>query len=639
MESDDKPKRVSVWDAKTGTLVKEFFGPTAYGALGGVICPADPLVMVGQSCEWRLDATTGLATCTGTITREAMSNARFATANGGRLYLATTSGWAYNRSPLRIFERVGEADYKLRAEIYDCDASGNELPATAHGQTGKVTKVAVWADENGDGKRQPEEVKVFDGSFRFSGWYMNVTPELALYSEKQQFKPAGFTACGAPKFDLSKPVDMPAAGLGSADGTLVLRGGDYGEEMTWLSCYDIASGKLAWRYPDNFNGVHGSHKAIPPQVGMIRGSFGPCGAAKLPEPVGNIWVIATNVGEWHILTGEGFYLARLFQGDPMKMAWPEKAAPGAMMDNCPPGMGGEDFGGSICYAKDGNLYLQAGKTAFWNVKVVGLDGVKRLAGGKVTVDAKDLATAMAFQTQYLQQAAGAKKMTIVKQTPTFTGNFDKDFKDAGVPVIEYAKQKEAAARSAAAWDDKCLYLAWDVTDATPWTNGAEAPEFLYCSGDSVDFQLATDPAAPKDRGEPVLGDLRLSIGSLKGVPTAVVFRPKCQQKAPKTFTSGVVRDGYIVDSVLVLKDAKIEVKVRGDKRGYTVEAAIPLADLGLKPAAGLKLQADFGVLHGDAAGKDTVLRTYWQNQATGIVNDEVFELKIEPKYWGEVTFK
>ena len=47
MESDDKPKRISVWDAKTGAFVKEFFGPTAYGALGGVICPADPLVMVG----------------------------------------------------------------------------------------------------------------------------------------------------------------------------------------------------------------------------------------------------------------------------------------------------------------------------------------------------------------------------------------------------------------------------------------------------------------------------------------------------------------------------------------------------------------------------------------------------------------
>ena len=46
-------------------------------------------------------------------------------------------------------------------------------------------------------------------------------------------------------------------------------------------------------------------------------------------------------------------------------------------------MGGEDFGGSICYAKDKNLYLQAGKTAFWNVQVVGLDSVKEIKGEKI----------------------------------------------------------------------------------------------------------------------------------------------------------------------------------------------------------------------------------------------------------------
>jgi hypothetical protein len=34
-----------------------------------------------------------------------------------------------------------------------------------------------------------------------------------------------------------------------------------------------------------------------------------------------------------------------------------------------------------------------------------------------------------------------------------------------------------------------------------------------------------------------------------------------------------------------------------------------------------------------------VLRTYWNNQHTGIVNDEVFELMMEPKNWGELNFK
>jgi L-fucose isomerase-like protein len=40
----------------------------------------------------------------------------------------------------------------------------------------------------------------------------------------------------------------------------------------------------------------------------------------------------------------------------------------------------------------------------------------------------------------------------------------------------------------------------------------------------------------------------------------------------------------------------------------------------------------------EPVGKDTVLRTYWSNQETGIVADEVFELKMSPNNWGVLTF-
>ena len=32
----------------------------------------------------------------------------------------------------------------------------------------------------------------------------------------------------------------------------------------------------------------------------IRGSFGPVAALSLPDPVGDVWVITTNYGEWHV---------------------------------------------------------------------------------------------------------------------------------------------------------------------------------------------------------------------------------------------------------------------------------------------------------------------------------------------------
>jgi hypothetical protein len=94
-----------------------------------------------------------------------------------------------------------------------------------------------------------------------------------------------------------------------------------------------------------------------------------------------------------------------------------------------------------------------------------------------------------------------------------------------------------------------------------------------------------------------------------------------------------------MDSVKVLDSAKINVKIDAKRKMYTVEAAIPLADIDLTPAPGLKLYGDFGATHGDPAGTDTVLRTYWNNQFTGLVADEVFELKMEPKNWGILNFE
>ena len=43
--------------------------------------------------------------------------------------------------------------------------------------------------------------------------------------------------------------------------------------------------------------------------------------------------------------------------------------------------------------------------------------------------------------------------------------------------------------------------------------------------------------------------------------------------------------------------------------------------------------------HGNRAGDDTALRTHWSNQHTGLVSDEVFELKMAPANWGELLLK
>jgi hypothetical protein len=581
--------------------------------------------MAGEGCEWRIDPATGRAVCLGAFDKEYHSAALYAEGRNGKLYLVTIK--AGNHVPvarLAIRERLGDAQFALRATIVSDPAK-------------KTTE--FWADANGDEQRQPEEVTAYPAALTMTGylgWMLNMNGDLTVYANGLQFKVADFTKCGAPRYDVAgarKVAGFNGGALSTPDNRKVVV-----TDERYFECYDTADGRLLWKYPNTFSGVHGSHKAPPPEVGLIRGAFGLVGNALLPKPVGGIWAINGNIGEWHVLTEDGFYLSRIFQGDGFKIQWPDQAVPGAVLDNCPPGLGGEDFGGSMRQGNDGKVYIQAGKTALWNVEVVGLDSIQEIPGNKLTMGADDVKTAQTFREKQLQAAVGNKKYAVRKATVAFSGNLDADFKgfqDPEKPAFE--KQAGSRVRVAMARDDANLYVGWEVQDETPWVNGADAPEFMYARGDTVDLQLGTDPAADAKRAEPVKGDLRLSIGNFKGQPTAVAYRKVADEKKPKTFSSGVVKE-YVVDSVVVLAEAKVSVKVDAQAKRYVVEAAIPLAALGLKITDGLALRGDFGATHGDKSGNDTMLRTHWNNQTTGIVNDEVFELRMEPANLGEITF-
>ena len=624
-EATGSPKRFSVWDTKTGELVKELFGPTHYGASGGAISAKNPNVMVGEGCEWSIDPKTGRGKCTGVIEQRTRGFARFCYGSGGREYIAFIGS-----GPLAVYERLGPGKYALRAAV---KFGGN------------VT--SFWSDRNGDGKEQRNEIATVNKRLGLGGygggtpnpWSMNMNSDFTLYASVGrgaglQIKVNGFTACNAPKWDLANMKSLPRVygALSSLDNKLVVSC-----DQGLIRCYEVASGKLRWAYPNSWHGVHGSHKAPSPEAGVLRGAFGFVGTAHLPGPLGDIWALNSNVGEWFVLTGDGFYLSRLFQADPIKVNFPDEALPGEILDNCPPGLGGEDFGGSLTQGKDGKVYIQAGKTGLWNVEVVGLENVKRLRveTASVAIAAADVPKARAMRAEYLRGPVIVNRLVIKKMTPKFTGDLKADFR--GAKAVTYKKQAAAAVTTAAAWDARNLYLAWDVKDRTPWINAAEAAEEMYVSGDTVDFQIGTDPKANAKRDKAVLGDLRLSIGNFRGKATAVIFRKVSREKRPKTFSSGVIRE-YRMDYVAVVAGARIKVTRRIGK-GYVVEAAIPLSALGLRPSGGLKLRGDVGVTHAGPGGQRTRLRTYWSNQKTGIVDDAVFELMMEPRNWGELTFQ
>lgn len=642
MEADFYPKRISVWDPATNNLVKDFFGPTHYGASGGAINPRDPNLMVGEGCEWKIDATTGLATCLGVFDRSIHGFACFREGANGKLYLITTEG-GYGTGGLRVFERLGDGQYALRSALRPDDAKTRQ-------------KTVIWTDANGDGKEQPNELQECDGwlsATGSNGWSINIGLDLTIYPYNTKTKRIAriavtdYSACGAPRWDVAGRTELPDAvsegyqnnyscAIPSGDGSrlLTIDMGNSGKRPSEWRCFDIVSGKHLWSYPNPWFQVHGSHKAPAPDPGLFRGAFGPVGIFTLPNGCGSGWAINGNLGEWHLLTDEGFYLSRVFEGNPFKWQWPAQAVPGVLMDACPAGGGQEDFGGSLTQGKDGRIFIQAGNRALVNIQVTGLDGCVPLPTGTVSISASDVTQATALREQGLQAVSGVKQYAIHRATPVFTGRLADDF--TGSDIADYRKNDNAAVRTALAWDDSNLYLGFEVKDSSPWVNGAVDPVQMYSNGDTIDLQLSTDAQAASNREEAGANDLRLSIGNFQGQPTAVIYRKVSPIKKPRMFSSGVIKE-YTMDQVEVVAEAKITITLDAGK-GYTVQAAIPLASLGLSPSVGKVIHGDFGVTHGDAAGQRTHLRTYWSNQQTGLVADVVLELQMQPSSWGTFIF-
>jgi hypothetical protein len=377
-EGDGFPKRFSVWDTsgQQGKLVREFFGPPQTRASDGAINPLDPEVMVAQGCEWRIDRKTGLAACLGVITREEVAWARFGVGENGRSYLAASSD-SSGGCPVSIFERLGEGDYKLRARIYQTLEDGRE--ALGSDQKSATTTV-FWSDRNGDGEVQADEKTSvpYPVHPRVRWMAQDLTLQCVIKRAEQVgclLKVASWTACGAPEYRpdaaIWLPRDVGVTGPVSPDGRLVLAPVFAGQGP--ISCYEISTGRELWKLP----AIHASDIDLD-----LSDRIG--GSARMPEPLKNLWIVASLSGTWRILTEDGFDLGRFFARDADKQQWPKVAVPGADLTNAHP-QGA--WSGNVTQASDGKLYLQTGASAYWNLEVTGLEKVRALSGGKLDIPA------------------------------------------------------------------------------------------------------------------------------------------------------------------------------------------------------------------------------------------------------------
>jgi len=632
-EEDLHPKRISVWSAD-GTLVTDFIGPTVYGGMGGFADAQDKTRLFGSACEWRLDYKANRARVVANCLSHQVSGdlLRFR----GREYVMAKKG--------ELFVRRGDvfAPVARYGAVREPEVDGVALPLEDANAKGPFNY--VWSDLDDDGTMEPAEIAVETGGKEQSAGYWGgywLDEEFNLYAiwpgyrwEKVSRLPlARLTKGGAPVWDLGKRhIYVDAAHSGTApEGLLLVDKGMPIVAQDPIKAFR-PDGTVAWTYANRWSNVHGSHRApMPASDAVLVGVLGCIGRAD--TPIGRVFAMNSNMGRLYVMTTDGLLVANVFQDSRMGAApWPNEAKAGSPLGAV--SMGSEWFGGYFFRAEKTNeYYLIAGGVSYCLIRLDGFPSLRRIEGGRVEVGTAQVAAAEQLLRKRAAASAASRKLAITRlaNAPTLDGRLN-----------EYPKERFAEwaagtykARAAVAVHGGSLCLAYDVSgDANPMVNGGQDPTHLFVTGDSVDLQLGTDPAADPKRTQPVLGDLRLLISVHGGKPIAVLYRWKAKDKARQQVFRCPWRS-HTVDSVEVLADAKIHIARHGGR--YIVEAAVPLATLGFAPQPGKAYRLDLGVIYSDAKGTNRAARVYWANKATGLTADVPGEIMANPNLWGTAS--
>jgi hypothetical protein len=635
------PKRLMAWEVATGQVARELFGPTAYGASGAGFDAADHTRWLGLGCQWKVDFPTKTATPVSILGSHFPAIHYRVHHQDGRTFLISFDGFT-SISELRPDGAVKDLAFIGSTHRF-CFALGWQPPQsfvdafnaaypTRKGKHGDKGPGVLWVDKSGDGEMQVDEFDFSTAVDNFAGAYwghdqVDLTLRLPATVAGRRvlvtLAPAGFYAGGAPKYpplNAASQAGVPIALATNEVETTLDRFGNLLVNSDPQMTSFAPDGTLRWTYPNRWSNVHGSHGAPLPEAGMMQGALFFLGVAPLDDKA-DVFVMNGNHGRFFVLTSDGLYLDEMFKDVRLGGAWD------AYM------IGGECFGGFFAKsAQDGQYYLQSGGIEYRLYRLEGLDKVVR-AQGSVTVTPAQVTAAERALARQVAAATAPRHAALPRLvTPPAIDGADGDW--TGPATVQWAKSGQFPVIARLGYDATHLYLHYTVTDPSPWINGGTDWTLLFKTGDSLDLQLGANPLANPVRSGPVVGDCRLLIAPFGGQPTVVLYRHRLPGGSnPLTFTSPWRSER--VDAVTQVTSAQVAVVPETGR--YRVEAAIPLAALGWTPQPGTTVKADLGVLFGDPEGKATMLRSYWANQATGLVNDVPGEIMLMPTLWGTLA--
>ncbi|UUO04656.1 hypothetical protein M4951_14790 [Blastopirellula sp. J2-11] len=657
------PKRILAWDLNKNQVVYEKFGVPHYGGTGAGFDPRSHRHWVGLGCRWELDFKNQAARPTHVL---AVDDAHFEHYHPLHYQIVREQG----RTFLIGFGKITTvSEVHADGSIQDCAALSNThhfsygcnwRPPQAYidafyerwpeqrknervGQKGDGKPYAqkgpgvLWIDRNNDGEPQQEEFEFTDESVNFGGssWghrHLGLSMKAPLVIDGQvkiaTLEPNGFTKQGAPNYPTLAEAVANASDIALTPGNNRHNAASYDDRFgrfvinsdPEMNAYD-ANGKHLWSFANQWSGVHGSHKAPLPEPGVMQGTLFFLGMASFDDQA-DVFMLNGNHGRCFLLTSDGLYLDEMFSD--VRISYVNDAYR----------LGGEIFGGYFGRSEEnGQYYVQIGHGSYRLFGISGINQAVRISG-ELTVSKQQADAAEQKNMRLLVEAKQAKQVVIVmtKTPPTIDGDL-KEWKDS--PVLHWDQQGKFPVEMWGSWDEQNLYLAYRVEDGSPFVNQGRRWNTLFATGDSVDFQFATDPTANPRRNSPVSGDKRLMIAPFESKPTAVLYEHrKPGGKNPIEFTSPW--RGEQVDNVEQLAAADVAVKTyRG---GYSVEVKVPLNALGWKIEPDAAYRGDFGVTFGDPAGHETQLRSYWANPSTMLVDDIPGEVMLHPVTWGEIEF-
>ncbi len=678
VESWDFPRRISVWNPKDGALVIDYIGNTGYAGTGCYLHDDNPeLAYVGpieikldrknktwsvENILWVPDIDAGEsfplspgshAQCqrfTAEIngkTHEYLFVPPYRDYQGYVIFMERKGKW----QPVSAITTAGAVSGKFahHGQVVE-EPSGEFAGLNSYDSV-------IWNDTNKDGKLQRSECEIFPAAVpgtdkkrgemsipMGSGWGERIGKDFVFYANKSKdpdagiyrYAPVGFTKDGAPLYSAKS---MQKISDENGRGDMVPLDKDSLLSLSWgnnayISAIDTATGNFKWKYPNPYPGVHGSHRATMPKPGLLIGPLKIVGVAEVNDEIGKVFVMRGNLGQDFFMTEDGLYVGTMFQdGRVPAEVLPDKEDRLAGMPMESFSHGGEPFNGWFGRQDDGKIRMTTGfpRQAAMVLEVKGLDSISTFKLPDLKVTAQDIIKANEDNLVRQAKLIQPKSYTVKK--------FDGQWKE--IPELTMAR-KGAPYKGTAkmAYDDKNLYLHYEIEDKSPWMNAGKDYTRLFKTGDAVDLFINVDPEMTKDakRSNPAAGDVRILVSQLNGKPTAILTMTvdKTASEGKKViYQSPVMTKSH--DRVEIMTDAKI--KLDKTSNSYTVEVAVPLKSIGLKPAKGMKLKSDLGFISSDPTGQINTARTYWSNKDTNLLSDLPQESWFNPQSWGELVFE